>query len=82
VEAKGVESEFKNSYARVPQSIILPLASLTETIASVHVRVVVSCQIDCVIVKPEVSAMNIVLSIVMTAFAQFAITSTVKPRAP
>ena len=47
--------------------MMLPLVSFTETIASVHVRVAVGCQMDCVIVKPEVSGINIESVIVITA---------------
>ena len=70
MEAKEVEAEFKNSYKSAPQLITLPLVSFTETIASFHERVVVGCQIDCVIVNPEASEMKIVSSIVSTALAQ------------
>lgn len=83
MEANEVESEFKNSYTKVPQLIILPAMSFTETIASVHVRAVAGCQIDCVIVKSEVSARNFVSSSVSTALAQAcATTFTVKLREP
>ena len=83
VEANEVESEFKNSYARGPQLMMLPLVSFTETIVSVHVRVAFGCQIDCVIVKPEVSGMNIESLIVITALVQACATIfTVKLREP
>ena len=77
------ESEFKNSYAILSQLMIFPLVFFTETIASVHMRVVVGYQIDCVIVKPEVWSMNIESSIVSTALAQAcAMTFTEKLREP
>ena len=63
--------------------MMLPLVSLTETIVSVHVRVVVCCHIDYVIVNVYISGMNIESSIVSTALAQAcAMTFTVKLREP
>ena len=56
--------------------------SYTATMLSVHVRVVDGCQIDCVIVYPKVSSMNIVSSIVSTAVKQDATIFTAKPREP
>ena len=51
--------------------ITLPLKSLTKIFAaSVYVTVVAVCQIDCVIVKPNVDDMILVSSIVMTALSQ------------
>ena len=49
---------------------------------SVHVRVVIGCQIDCVIVNPKVSAMNFASSIVSTAVIQDATIFIVKLREP
>jgi hypothetical protein len=46
------------------------------------VRVVVGCQIDCVIVNPKVSALKIVSSIVSVAVVQAAMTFTMKLREP
>ena len=82
MEAKGVESEFKNSYTKVPQLILLLSTSFTATIESVQVRVVVGCQIDCVIVNAKVSALKMVSSIVSAAVVQDAMTFTMKLREP
>ena len=49
---------------------------------SVQVRVVLGLQIDCVIVNPKASALNLVSSIVSNAVMQDAITFTVKLREP
>ena len=49
---------------------------------SVHVRVVIGCQIDYAIVNPKVSAMNFVSSIVSAAVIQDATIFTVKLREP
>ena len=67
MEAKEFDAEFKNPNTSGPQSIALPLVLLTETMAFVHVRVVLGCQIYCVIVHSEASGRKIVLFIVSTA---------------
>ena len=67
MEAKEFDAEFKNANTSGPHGITFPPKSLTETIPSVHVRVVLGCQIYCVIVHSEASARKIVLSIVKTA---------------